>query len=35
MKGNECDVVGQRFVEWDGINQRNREEKESKMIKNG
>ena len=33
MKWNECDVVEWGFVKWDGINQRNREEIESKMTK--
>ena len=35
MKGNECDVVEWRFIEWNGINRRNGEERESKMTKNG
>ena len=35
MKGNECDVVERIFIEWSGINMRNREGKESKMTKNG
>ena len=35
MKGNECDVVEWRFVEWNGINRRNGEERGSKMKKNG
>ena len=34
MKGNECDVVEWRFIKWNGINRRNEEEKESKMMKN-
>ena len=35
MEGNECDVVEWRLVEWNGINRRNGEEKESKMTKSG
>ena len=35
MKGNESDVVEWKFVEWNGINRRNGEEKELKMKKNG
>ena len=35
MKGNEGDVVEWRFIEWNGINRRNGEEKESKIMKNG
>ena len=35
MKGNKCDVMEWIFVEWNGINIRNGEEKESKMTKNG
>ena len=31
MKGNECDVMEWIFVELNGINMRNGEEKESKM----
>ena len=34
MKGNECEVVEWRFVELDGVNRRNGEERESKMTKN-
>ena len=35
MKGNERDVVERIFIEGSGINIRNMEEKESKMMKNG
>ena len=35
MTGNEWDVVEWRFVKGDGINWRNGEERELKMMKNG
>ena len=35
MKENEGDVVEWKFVEWNGINKRNGEERVSKMTKNG
>ena len=35
MKGNEHVDVEWRFEEWNGINRRNREERSSKMTKNG
>ena len=35
MKGNECDVVEWRFVEWNGINREIERKNESKMMKMG
>ena len=35
MKRSECVEVEWRFEEWNGINQRNEEERRRKMKKNG
>ena len=35
MKGNERVGVEWNFVEWNGMNRRNGEERRSKMMKNG
>ena len=34
MKGNECDIVEWRFIEWNGINRRKGVKNNEKWVKN-